>query len=173
MEAPLGKEEIGEAALTLAGEAVRQTIARAAEASDSAGIFLSHIARGTAADRQVEYQKGCPFATTALETAAQSDVLCATTRTAFQKWETESKRGLECFGMMPRSDRDRRAQPAQRRAIAGAHLSQSRADAPRRAGVEAAGAYRSIGMKLDCGARTWWSPGKDRYREKCMNLPAF
>jgi hypothetical protein len=28
-------------------------------------------------------------------------------------------------------------------------------------------------MKLDCGARTWWSPGKDRYREKCMNLPAF
>src|SRR6476661_9270328 len=32
---PNGKEEIGESALTLAGEAVRQGIVRAAEASDS------------------------------------------------------------------------------------------------------------------------------------------
>ena len=41
------------------------------------------------------FQEGCPIATTALETAAQSDVLGAATRGAFQKWENEIKRGLE------------------------------------------------------------------------------
>jgi TetR/AcrR family transcriptional repressor of lmrAB and yxaGH operons len=45
------------------------------------------------------YKEGCPIATTALETAAQSDVLGTATRTAFQKWENEIKRGLEHFGM--------------------------------------------------------------------------
>jgi TetR/AcrR family transcriptional regulator, lmrAB and yxaGH operons repressor len=97
---PKGKEEIGEAALTLAGEAVRQAIARAAEASESAEIFLVRIVRGMAADlKRSEYREGCPIATTALETAAQSEVLGAATRTAFQKWESEIKRGLERFGM--------------------------------------------------------------------------
>ena len=40
-----------------------------------------------------------PIATTALETAAQSEVLGAATRTAFQKWELEIKRGLFRFGL--------------------------------------------------------------------------
>ena len=43
---PNGKEEIGEAALALAGEGVRRAIARAAETSESAEIFLTRIARG-------------------------------------------------------------------------------------------------------------------------------
>src|SRR5258707_13159095 len=47
---PKGKEEIGEAALTLAGEAVRKGIAGAAETSESAEVFLIRIARGMAAD---------------------------------------------------------------------------------------------------------------------------
>ncbi|HEX5231169.1 MAG TPA: TetR/AcrR family transcriptional regulator [Bradyrhizobium sp.] len=97
---PRGKEEIGEAALTLAGEAVRQSIAQAAESSESAETFLTRIARGMASDlAKSGYKEGCPIATTALETSAQSDVLGAATRTAFQKWETEIKRGLERFGM--------------------------------------------------------------------------
>ena len=97
---PDGKEEIGEAALTLAGEAVRQAIARAAETSENAEIFLVRIVRGMAADLEhSDYQEGCPIATTALETAAQSEVLGAATRTAFQKWENEIKRGLQRFGM--------------------------------------------------------------------------
>ena len=99
---PGGKEEIGEAALTLAGEAVRQAIARAAEASDSTEIFLTRIARGMAADLEKSgFREGCPIATTALETASQSEVLGAATRIAFQKWEGEIKRGLERFGMLP------------------------------------------------------------------------
>ena len=97
---PKGKEEIGEAALTLAGEAVRQAIAHAAETSANAEIFLTRVARGMASDLEKSgYKEGCPIATTALETAAQSDVLGAATRTAFQKWETEIKRGLERFGL--------------------------------------------------------------------------
>src|SRR5438045_6216684 len=71
---PGGKEQIGEAALTLAGEAVRQGIAKAAEASDSAEIFLVRIVRSMAADlERSDYREGCPIATTALETSGQSD----------------------------------------------------------------------------------------------------
>jgi TetR/AcrR family transcriptional repressor of lmrAB and yxaGH operons len=97
---PKGKEEIGQAALTLAGEAVRQAISHAAETSESAEVFLTRVARGMASDLEKSgYNEGCPIATTALETAAQSDALGAATRTAFQKWETEIKRGLERFGL--------------------------------------------------------------------------
>jgi TetR/AcrR family transcriptional repressor of lmrAB and yxaGH operons len=97
---PGGKEEIGETALTLAGEAVRQAIAHAAETSETAELFLTRIARGMAADlEKSDFTEGCPIATIALETAAQSDVLGAATRHAFQRWENEIKRGLQRFGM--------------------------------------------------------------------------
>ncbi len=97
---PKGKEEIGEAALTLAGEAARAGIARAAEASENAEIFLVRIVRAMAADlERSDFKEGCPIATTALETAAHSEVLGAATRNAFKKWELEIKRGLERFGM--------------------------------------------------------------------------
>ena len=97
---PRGKEEIGENALTLAGEAVRQGIAQAAEASENAEIFLVRIVRSMAADlERSDYKEGCPIATTALETAAQSEALGAASRGAFQKWELEIKRGLFRFGM--------------------------------------------------------------------------
>ena len=46
-----------------------------------------------------DYEESCPIATTALETAAQSEVLGVATRNAFQKWEREIKLGLESFGM--------------------------------------------------------------------------
>jgi TetR/AcrR family transcriptional repressor of lmrAB and yxaGH operons len=97
---PNGKEEIGEAALALAGEDVRRAIARAAETSESAEIFLTRIARGMFANlEKSDYTEGCPIATTALETAAQSEILGAATRNAFQKWEHEISRGLERFGI--------------------------------------------------------------------------
>ena len=103
---PKGKEEIGEAALTLAGEAVRQAIAKAAEASDNVEMFLTRVVRGMAADlERSDFKAGCPIATTALETSAQSEVLGAATRNAFQKWELEIKRGLFRFGM-PAGDAD-------------------------------------------------------------------
>jgi TetR/AcrR family transcriptional regulator, lmrAB and yxaGH operons repressor len=97
---PKGKEEIGAAALTIAGEAVRQAIAHAAETSESAEMFVIRVARGMASDLEKSgFKEGCPIATTALETAAQSEVLGAATRNAFQKWELEIKRGLFRLGM--------------------------------------------------------------------------
>ena len=97
---PGGKEEIGENALTIAGEAVRQGIVRAAEASDSTEMFLTRVARAMAADlEKSDYQEGCPIATTALETSAQSEVLGEATSAAFRKWEIEISSGLERFGM--------------------------------------------------------------------------
>ena len=97
---PKGKEEIGAAALSLAGEAVRQAIVQAAEKSDSAESFLVRIVRAMASDlERSDFREGCPIATTALETAAQSEVLGAATRNAFQKWELEIKRGLFRFGL--------------------------------------------------------------------------
>jgi len=97
---PGGKEEIGETALTLAGEAVRQAIALAAETSETAELFLTRIARGMASDlEKSDFREGCPIATTALETSAQSDTLGTATRGAFKSWENEIKRGLERFGM--------------------------------------------------------------------------
>ena len=96
---PGGKEEIGEAALMLAGEAVRARIAHAAEASGSAEIFLTGIVQAMAADLEKSgYRNGCPIATTALETAAQSEVLARAARAAFESWEQEIARGLVRFG---------------------------------------------------------------------------
>jgi TetR/AcrR family transcriptional repressor of lmrAB and yxaGH operons len=103
---PGGKEQIGDAALALSAEAVRQGIVKAAEASEDAEIFLVRIVRGMAADLQrSDYREGCPIATTALETAAHVEVLGTATRNAFQKWELEIKRGLFRFGM-PAGDAD-------------------------------------------------------------------
>jgi TetR/AcrR family transcriptional repressor of lmrAB and yxaGH operons len=97
---PKGKEQIGEAALTLAAEAVARAIAQAAETSEDAETFLTRVARGMAADlERSDYKEGCPIATTALETAAQSEVLGTAARGAFQTWELEIKRGLRRFGM--------------------------------------------------------------------------
>ena len=100
---PKGKEEIGEAASVLAGEAVRQVIATAAETSSNIEDFLMQIVQTMASNLERSgYTEGCPIATTALEAAAQSEVLGAATRDAFQKWEREIQRGLERFGMKPR-----------------------------------------------------------------------
>ena len=97
---PKGKEEIGAAALSIAGEAARQAIAHAAETSESAEMFVIRVARGMASDLEKSgFKEGCPIATTALETSAQSDVLGAATRNALQKWELEIKRGLFRFGI--------------------------------------------------------------------------
>src|SRR5262252_6614071 len=71
---PGGKEQIGEAALTLAGDTNARAIAQAAGASESAETFLLRLIRGMAVHLEnTDFCNGCPIATTALETATQSD----------------------------------------------------------------------------------------------------
>lgn len=97
---PEGKEEIGSSALAQSGETVRKTIAQAAESAEDAETFLTRVIRGMATElEKSNYRDGCPVATTALETSAQSEALGAASRTAFQKWELEIKRGLFRFGL--------------------------------------------------------------------------
>jgi TetR/AcrR family transcriptional repressor of lmrAB and yxaGH operons len=97
---PNGKEEIGAAAVTLATKAVLDFIAHAVATSPNMPTFLTRLARGMAANlEQSGYQEGCPIATTALETGAQSDVLGKAARHAFATWEQEIERGLVRFGM--------------------------------------------------------------------------
>jgi len=103
---PRGKEEIGSVALAQSGETVRTTIAQAAETAGDAETFLTRVIRGMAAElERSNYRDGCPIATTALETSAQSEALGAASRAAFQKWELEIKRGLFRFGL-PAGDAD-------------------------------------------------------------------
>ena len=95
---PNGKEEIGVAALEFAAETVRASIAGAAATSENAEQFIVRILRGMAADlERSNFEEGCPIATTALETSAQSKALGDATRNGFQSWEREIKRGLERF----------------------------------------------------------------------------
>ena len=97
---PKGKEQIGEAAVQLGTEGVREFITDAAQTSGNVQAFLVKVTRGMAANLERSgYREGCPVATTALETAAQSDVLGRAARTAFQTWEQEIKRALISFGM--------------------------------------------------------------------------
>lgn len=97
---PHGKEEIGAAALALGAEAVRAFIAYAAETSRSAEAFVTALARGMGANLEGSgYREGCPIATMALETAAQSQALGDAARNAFESWEQEIKRALVRFGM--------------------------------------------------------------------------
>jgi TetR/AcrR family transcriptional repressor of lmrAB and yxaGH operons len=99
---PRGKEQIGEAALDFVAERARAAIAKAAETSQSAEGFLTRVVEHMAAELERSgYKEGCPVATVALDTAAQSDVLAAAARGAFQIWERELQRGLEHFGMAP------------------------------------------------------------------------
>src|ERR1700721_812485 len=65
---PKGKEEIGEAASGLAGAAVRQVIATAAETSSNVEDFLTQIVQTMASNLERSgYTEGCPIQTTALE----------------------------------------------------------------------------------------------------------
>jgi TetR/AcrR family transcriptional repressor of lmrAB and yxaGH operons len=97
---PKGKEQIAKAAVQLGTDGVRQFITDAAQTSGNVQAFLVKLARGMAANLERSgYREGCPVATMALETAAQSDVLGRAARTAFQTWEQEIKRALISFGM--------------------------------------------------------------------------
>lgn len=99
---PNGKEEIGEASIALATELVRAFIAQVADSAHGVEGFVTGLARGMAGNLEAsDFREGCPIATTALETAAQSEVLGRATREAFRTWEREIAQALVRFGMKP------------------------------------------------------------------------
>jgi TetR/AcrR family transcriptional regulator, lmrAB and yxaGH operons repressor len=95
---PKGKEEIAVAALTFAGESVRQAILGAAKASKSAEEFLIRIARAMAADlERSDFKEGCPIAPTALEVSGVSEALTTVAAEAFRGWEDAIATSLQSF----------------------------------------------------------------------------
>lgn len=96
---PRGKEEIGEAALAASSAVVSAFIAETLARAVSLEDFVRGLARGMAANLEAsDFRAGCPIATTALETAAQSDALGRAARDAFGGWRDQIARGLVQFG---------------------------------------------------------------------------
>jgi TetR/AcrR family transcriptional repressor of lmrAB and yxaGH operons len=69
---PAGKEKIGETAPTLAGEAVRRAIAHATETPETAGLFLTRIARGKSLQRRLPDRGHCARAIGAIRCAGRA-----------------------------------------------------------------------------------------------------
>ena len=112
-----------------------------------------------------DYKEGCPIATTALETAAQSEVLGAATRGAFQKWELEIKRGLFRFGMAA-GDADLAATTVLSQLEGALLLARTyRSLEPIHRAEQAVKLFGAdqIGSERRSGLRAWarWCPGKD------------
>jgi TetR/AcrR family transcriptional repressor of lmrAB and yxaGH operons len=99
---PRGKEEIAEGAVALGAKAVRDFITQAAAASRNSEAFVTHLARGMAANLETsDFREGCPIATTALEIAADSEAIGRMAREAFATWEREIAEALGRFGLKP------------------------------------------------------------------------
>jgi TetR/AcrR family transcriptional repressor of lmrAB and yxaGH operons len=84
---PGGKAQIGEAAVTSAGELVRRTLATlAAETPDAPALVAEYVRWLVLWMEQSAWRDGCPITTVLLETAAQDEAMRAAGRTAFTGW---------------------------------------------------------------------------------------
>jgi TetR/AcrR family transcriptional regulator, lmrAB and yxaGH operons repressor len=84
---PGGKEELAVAAMERAGEQLREAIAAILSAGDELGEALGGLVDALAAGLERSgYRDGCPIATVALETAAESDGMRVTAAAAFDSW---------------------------------------------------------------------------------------
>jgi TetR/AcrR family transcriptional regulator, lmrAB and yxaGH operons repressor len=106
---PGGKEELARAAMERSGEQLRRAIGAAMDAPGgppaALGALLDALAGGLEAS---DYTDGCPIATVALETAAESEALRETAAGIFDSWVAELARALGESGM-ERAKAERRA----------------------------------------------------------------
>lgn len=84
---PNGKESLGEAAISLAGQMIHEMLTDLAARHRTPGAFLRAYCR-TMADwvAESEFQSGCPIATTLLETTPQSPTIAEAGRLAIDGW---------------------------------------------------------------------------------------
>jgi TetR/AcrR family transcriptional repressor of lmrAB and yxaGH operons len=85
---PGGKEQIGAEALARSGERIRQTIARAGDAPDLPAAINNYFAVNAERLRDSDYQRGCPIATVALETASDNERIRQVCEDVFNGWQT-------------------------------------------------------------------------------------
>jgi TetR/AcrR family transcriptional repressor of lmrAB and yxaGH operons len=84
---PGGKEQIGAEALARSGERIRSTIARASEAPDLPAAINSYFVVNAERLRDSDYQRGCPIATVALETASDNERIRKVCEEVFNGWQ--------------------------------------------------------------------------------------
>ena len=84
---PGGKEEIGAAAVALAGERVAETLESLAARHAKSGAFVRGYFRQYAEwMEESDFRSGCPIATTLLETAPLSAPITEAGRQAIERW---------------------------------------------------------------------------------------
>ena len=84
---PGGKEQIGIEAVERSGERIRATIAGAAHASDLPAAINAYFVHNAERLRDSDYQRGCPIATVALETASDIEPIRRACEAAFAGWQ--------------------------------------------------------------------------------------
>jgi len=106
---PAGKEALGEAAVALAGDRIREMLEGLAERHRSPSAFLRGYARTMAGWMEESgFESGCPLATTLLETAPRSPGIREAGRRAIDGWVEVIGGVLERSGQ-PRARARRRA----------------------------------------------------------------
>jgi TetR/AcrR family transcriptional regulator, lmrAB and yxaGH operons repressor len=107
---PGGKEQLALVAMQDTGERLGSAIAAALGSSDDLGEALGRLLDGVADGLERSgYRDGCPIATVALETAADSDALRTCAGQAFEAWLATIERRLVAAG--------HEREPAARRAV--------------------------------------------------------
>jgi TetR/AcrR family transcriptional regulator, lmrAB and yxaGH operons repressor len=104
---PDGKEQLAEEAALAAGALFARGIAKAFEgvtASEGVARFAAAMADSLETS---DFQRGCPLATTALETAATSDRIAAACDAGFSSWQAPIRDALRRDGFTPALARDR------------------------------------------------------------------
>ena len=97
---PGGKEELARAAMGRSGEQLRRAIRATMDAPGGPRAGIAALLEALAAGLEGSgYRDGCPIATVALETAAESEPLRETAAAIFDSWVAELARALHDSGM--------------------------------------------------------------------------
>jgi TetR/AcrR family transcriptional repressor of lmrAB and yxaGH operons len=105
-----GKEALGEAAVRMAGDMVREMLSGLAARSREPTAFLRAYAKVMAGWMEESgFRSGCPIATTLLETAPDSPAITAAGNAAIDGW-VEVIAGVLVKGGTPRREARRKAQ---------------------------------------------------------------
>lgn len=96
---PGGKEQLAAEALEREGERIRAEIASALVDAHPADMVLGWAVFAAEVLEASAWSEGCPIATTALETAHESDALARVCHAAFVSWQGEFEKAMRGRGV--------------------------------------------------------------------------
>jgi TetR/AcrR family transcriptional repressor of lmrAB and yxaGH operons len=105
---PGGKEQLAAEAVAAASRGFARLITQTFAEAKSPAAGVERFAALMAAGLEVSnFERGCPLATTALETAASSDALAVACDAGFDSWQAPMRHALRAHGFAPKAARDR------------------------------------------------------------------